>query len=148
MTERMPPQPCEGCTACCKIMGVAELDKPQNMWCVSCSIGKGCNNYETRPKGCADFNCAYALGMMGGDNLAMRPDTSKVVMSFTADGQFPVAHVDVSRPNAWREGPVGAWFSYMVDKLGKGIVVIGARRIAVGNWTKAEAENILNHPAV
>ena len=128
-------------------MGVSEINKPPNTWCGSCAIGKGCQAYDARPKGCVDFNCAYALGMMGADH-AFRPDQSKVVMSFTNDGKYPVAHVDVSRPNAWKEGPVGIWFEYMVGRLGKGIVVIGTRRIAVGSWTEAEAHDILTHPVV
>lgn len=147
LNERPPPQPCDGCTACCKIMGVMELTKPAGTWCEMCDIGKGCRAYANRPPGCIDFECAYAKGMMGAD-LAFRPDRSKVVMSFTNDGKYPVAHVDTSRPNAWKEGVVGVWFSFMVERLGKGIVVIGNRRIAVGGWTQEEAEAILTHPAV
>ena len=126
----MPPQPCGGCTLCCKVMGVKEISKPQNTWCAMCEIGKGCKSYDVRPPSCIDFECAYAKGMMGA-RIEMRPDNSKVVMSFTTDGAYPVAHVDTSRPNAWREGPVGEWFNFMVGNLGQGYVSIGDKRIGV-----------------
>ena len=124
------PQLCDGCTFCCKVMGVPELDKPPNMWCASCEIGVGCRNYETRPKGCVDFECAYAQGLIGADP-DVRPDRAKVVFSFTTDGKYPVAYVDPQRPNAWREGPAGLWFKKLVTSLGRGFVVVGSRQLVV-----------------
>lgn len=137
------PQPCGSCTQCCKLLGVKEIDKPEGRWCKSCDIGKGCRVYETRPQSCQDFNCAYAQGLML-DVEACRPDNSHVVFSFTTDGAIPVAYVDPHRQDAWKEGAAGRWFERMVSQLGKGIVVCGHRRSAVGKgWSEAELETIL-----
>ena len=123
---------------CCKIMAVEELAKPAGKWCPDCKIGEGCGRYETRPEPCRAFECAYAKGLMF-DLEDARPDHSKVVMSFTTDGAIPVAYVDKGRPDAWREGAAGRWFDLMVKNLGRGIVVQGNKRLAVGRgWSKAE----------
>lgn len=126
-------------------MGVVEISKPPNEWCVACEKGVGCKSYDIRPPSCVDFNCAYAGGYMG-DDLSARPDKSKVVMSFTNDGAYPVAFVDPRYPNAWKEGAVGVWLSFMVKHLGKAIVVIGTKQLAIGSWTQAEFEAIRNAP--
>ena len=128
---------------CCKIMGVVELNKPANVWCDHCDKGTGCKVYETRPQSCAEFTCAYAGGYMG-DDVSARPDKSKVVMGFTNDGSYPVAFVDPTYPNAWRDGAVGRWLKFMVQYLGKAIIVIGHRRYAVGNWTPEEWAHVQN----
>ncbi len=32
---------CDGCTVCCKVLKIRELDKPANIWCAECKIGGG-----------------------------------------------------------------------------------------------------------
>lgn len=122
---------------CCKVMGVVEISKPPNAWCAMCDKGVGCTTYDNRPPSCIDFNCAYAGGYMGAD-INARPDKSKVVMSFTTDGKYPVAHVDTAYPNAWQEGAVGRWLNFMVQEVGKGLVITGNNVKAVGDWTDEE----------
>ena len=131
MEATLQPQPCDGCVLCCKVMGIDEISKPPNEWCPMCDKGAGCKSYDNRPQGCRDFSCAYAMGLMGSVE-AIRPDNSKVVMSFTIDGKYPVAYVDKSYPDAWQSGVVGRWFKHMVERLGRGFVVIGDRRFAIG----------------
>ena len=40
----------DGCTACCKILKIRELNKPANTWCKHCNIGVGCGIYDSRPE--------------------------------------------------------------------------------------------------
>lgn len=89
---------CGGCTLCCKVMAVDELGKPARAWCPHCRIGQGCGIYETRPKSCIDFRCAWLAGI-GADNL--RPDKSKVVIAQSRETNM-VVHVDPGSPDAWR----------------------------------------------
>lgn len=70
---------CGGCTACCKTHAVHELPKKAGVWCTHCDIGKGCKIYEGRPRGCADFQCGWLLGMWNEED---RPDKLKIVPSF------------------------------------------------------------------
>jgi hypothetical protein len=48
---------CGGCTLCCKLPRIAEVEKPRDVWCRHCDIGRGCKIYATRPKVCRDFEC-------------------------------------------------------------------------------------------
>lgn len=126
----LPKQPCDGCTFCCKVMGVAELNKPPNVWCTACNIGVGCAGYGIRPKSCVDFECAYAQGLMGAKPEA-RPDRAKVVFGFTRDGKYPIAYVEPSRPRAWEEGEAGRWFRFLIAELGRGYVICGEKRLLI-----------------
>lgn len=56
---------CGGCTMCCKIMGVTELNKPANSWCTKCTKGVGCSVYETRPTSCVEFKCVWLQTQLG-----------------------------------------------------------------------------------
>jgi Fe-S-cluster containining protein len=47
------------------------------VWCKDCSIGKGCNIYETRPKGCRDFQCEWLKGYGSEDE---RPDRLHIIL--------------------------------------------------------------------
>jgi hypothetical protein len=48
---------CGGCTLCCKLPRIAEVEKPRDVWCRHCDIGKGCKIYSDRPTVCKDFEC-------------------------------------------------------------------------------------------
>lgn len=58
---------CGDCTLCCKLMGIEELKKPANKWCELVQIGKGCGDYENRPKSCRDFQCMWLQGQLPED---------------------------------------------------------------------------------
>lgn len=93
---------CDSCTMCCKIMGIAELDKPRNQWCPNCEVGKSCKIYETRPQSCRDFNCIYLLD--GSLAEHWKPSRSRMVLTRYQAGRLCV-HVDPDRPDAWRKEP-------------------------------------------
>ena len=114
---------CEGCTACCKIMQVRELDKPGNVWCTHCSIGKGCAIYDARPESCRTFECVWLQTQRHQKPLALelRPDASHVVIYTTDNGNTIVLNVGPDRPDAWKRGEMGKLVARM---LADGLPVI------------------------
>jgi len=92
---------CGTCTLCCKVMGIAALEKPRGTWCSHCAPGKGCRIYETRPQECRDFACLWLADTQFPDELG--PERSKLVFTVEANGNRLVANCDPGRPMAWRE---------------------------------------------
>ena len=78
-------QPCNGCTACCEVLGVEELKKAYYLPCGHC-MGQGCGIYETRPKSCQDFYCLYSEGV-----TTDRPDQCGVLY-FLSNGKLMGGH--------------------------------------------------------
>lgn len=72
-------RPCDGCTVCCSVFGVEEINKQPWVKCEHLN-DRGCSIYETRPKHCHGFYCLYQTGM--GTALA-RPDRLGVVFALT-----------------------------------------------------------------
>jgi hypothetical protein len=65
---------CGTCTLCCRLIGVASLNKPEGEMCKHCT-GTGCGIYDQRPLGCRQWMCGWKRdedGHMFGDEL--RPD--------------------------------------------------------------------------
>ena len=109
---------CDGCTACCKILNIQELDKPANVWCRHCKIGAGCGAYETRPESCRVYECVWLQSQRGGKPMApeLRPDRSRVVVGVTNGGDDLVLYVSPDRRDAWRRGAMGAFVEEMKAK--------------------------------
>lgn len=97
---------CDGCTICCKFMGVEELEKPRNLWCQHCKIGEGCTIYETRPESCRVYECVWLKTQVLENPmpLALRPDKSRVVIGTANKGEDLILYVGPDRPDAWNKG--------------------------------------------
>ncbi len=108
---------CDGCTACCKLMQVRELDKGPDVWCRHCTIGVGCKVYASRPQSCRDFECVWLQTQQGKNPLApeLRPDKSRVVISTTNGGEDIVLNVGADRPDAWARGAMAKLVAKMLD---------------------------------
>ena len=119
-----PQKECGGCTACCKIMAITELDKPAHQWCAHCDIGKGCNIYGDRPQSCRDFECVWLQAGPEVLDDSFRPDRVKVV--FTASGDKLVAHCDPAS-SAWRQPKIMEVLWRAANKKGHSIVRSGRR---------------------
>jgi hypothetical protein len=129
----VPGRGCDGCTLCCKLMGVIELDKPMGVWCEHCDVGTGCRIYETRPRSCEVFNCAFlTLDIL---TEAWRPSKCKIVVAAELEGKMLAAHVDPSRPYAWKAEPyygqLKRWARLAVPKRHQVVVCIGRRVIVI-----------------
>jgi hypothetical protein len=78
---------CGACTACCIVPGIdtREIQKQTGAACRHCSAS-GCANYETRPKACREFTCAWLEGVLPDD---WRPERSGVLAQGVTIGLRP-----------------------------------------------------------
>jgi len=132
MTQAAPIlRECDGCTLCCKLIGVEELAKPAGVQCPNNSGCGGCGIYETRPPSCRTFHCGYLLAPYLGPEW--RPDIAKFLLVSTVDGMLMVAHVDPDYPDAWRREPYQSrlreWARLGLPSRASVVVNIGPRRI-------------------
>lgn len=102
-TDIVPGRSCGDCTLCCKLLAVAELTKPRDVWCAHCKPGRGCLIYETRPRNCRLFHCGYLKSA----DLAeeWKPSRSRIVLAPETGVNRIVAFVDPARPDAWTREP-------------------------------------------
>jgi len=114
---------CDGCTACCKILKIRELNKPANTWCGHCNIGVGCGIYDTRPESCRVYECVWLQSQRGGKPLPLelRPDRSRVVIGVTNGGDDLVLYVSPDRPDAWKRGGIA---SFVAEMRAKGFTIL------------------------
>jgi hypothetical protein len=62
----MPVRSCNGCTACCTVMGIEELNKPLGVPCWElCKDGSGCSIYASKPPSCNEFECVWLTDKQG-----------------------------------------------------------------------------------
>ena len=84
---------CGGCTLCCTVAGINELDKPPMTPCRHLR-GHGCGIYPDRPRSCSGFVCGWLLGNW---DERFRPDRIGAYVAFfvTAElGFYAVVQVD------------------------------------------------------
>jgi len=101
LAQPAPGKTCGACTLCCKVVGIAELKKPADVWCGHCDKARGCKIYDTRPGECRTFNCLFLLHADFPE--AWRPSKSKLVLY--GQGNDVVVHVDPGAPGAWLSEP-------------------------------------------
>jgi hypothetical protein len=124
---------CDGCTLCCKVMSVYELEKPPGEWCPHCRAGVGCSIYDDRPTECRQFLCGYLL--LPDLSEEWKPSRSKIIITSGVIRNHITFHVDPSRPDAWRREP---FYSYMKQRAewaatqrGQVLVMVGKRSIMI-----------------
>jgi hypothetical protein len=127
-TEPVPGRSCGGCTLCCKVMGVPELEKPRGAWCIHCARGSGCRIYAKRPAGCRSFLCGWLTNSRFGPEW--RPDRSKIVITVGRDGNGLDFQCDPGFPEAWRKGPYYEEIKRLsaIAELHDGMISVQARR--------------------
>jgi hypothetical protein len=97
-----PGRSCGGCTLCCKVYTIPELNKPMGRWCPICAPGRGCVRHAERPQTCRAFDCLWITADFLGPEW--KPDRSKLVLSVTRDNVLSI-QVDPGAPTAWRAEP-------------------------------------------
>lgn len=137
---------CDGCTLCCKIMEIEELEKPPGKWCGQCDIGSGCRIYDGRPASCAAFTCGY----LSWPPVAERWNPKKCKMVITTDKPDQVVvRVDESRPDAWKAEPFysdlkfwakmgGSEQQLLVHSRGRTIAIVPDQDIDLGVVTRSD----------
>jgi hypothetical protein len=122
-----PGRSCAGCTLCCKIMGIAALEKPPGTWCKHCEPASGCRIYEQRPQECRSFLCGYLVNGQLGEEW--KPSRSRLVLEL--QGPRIGVHVDPQRPDAWKREPfyssLKRWAAAAVQDRGEIVAYIGKR---------------------
>ena len=71
---------CGDCTACCTVLAIVELQKPQRRACDHL-CRSGCGIYATRPASCREFHCLWLRGALDADE-ALRPDRLGVMFDY------------------------------------------------------------------
>lgn len=132
-TPMVPVRGCDGCTLCCKVMGVQALAKPAGKWCQHCKSGVGCGIYESRPSDCSAFLCGFLL--LPELSEEWRPAVSRLIISPLTLGNRINVDVDPARPDAWRRQPyyasLKAWSKRTLAKAGQVVVRVNGRSIVV-----------------
>lgn len=82
--ERPGPRHCSGCTLCCKLIPVEQLNKPAGQRCKHQRTGKGCAIYDHRPFSCMGWDCLWLQDAEGTATLS-RPDRSHYVIDCAPD---------------------------------------------------------------
>jgi Fe-S-cluster containining protein len=75
VAKSIASRPCDGCTACCTVLGVEELAKPANVPCAHVEAAR-CGIYSTRPLSCQEFYCTWRMGLGTPED---RPDIRGIV---------------------------------------------------------------------
>lgn len=94
---------CGECSLCCKILGIAALDKPGGKWCSHCRPGRGCTIYEERPEECHTFRCLWLDDFRLGEEW--KPTHCKFVIAADVQNSKIDIHADAGSPGAWRREP-------------------------------------------
>ena len=129
------PRACGTCSLCCKLIGIAALDKPIDQWCPHCAKSGGCSIYATRPDECRTFNCEWLVNPNVGD--AWQPTRAKMVLHHVNDAGMDkvVVHVDPGSPQAWRKEPfygeLRRWARELLERNGTVNIYLGKRVIVV-----------------
>ena len=107
---------CGTCTMCCRLLGVAEIDKPPGVWCQHCTPGVGCRLHEKAafPHDCAEYVCLWLQCRQENHPLPdeLRPDRSKVVIDAQkieySGHEAHNVRCAPGYPDAWRKPPIKA----------------------------------------
>jgi len=105
---------CGDCSLCCKVLGIAELDKPKDVWCPNFAAGTGCGIYAQRPTSCRDFICRWLADPAMGPEW--KPSVCKMVLD--AKPRLLVVHVDPAVQKPWRAEP---YFSVLKRLAAQGL---------------------------
>ena len=94
---------CDGCTLCCKLFAIAELEKPMGVLCKHAVIGRGCSIYEQRPHVCRVSDCLWLVT----PNVPeyWKPAQSNMVLAGDSTGTLLSVLVDAGYEHIWREQP-------------------------------------------
>lgn len=105
---------CGSCNACCTIMAVGELHKPQRTKC--CHLAERCTIYADRPASCRTFYCEWLVGDKLSSDERMRPDS--IGLMFTRQYLPSIGYI----LEAWEVWPGAAREPrgrYLLDRLSK-----------------------------
>jgi hypothetical protein len=135
----VPDRECGGCTACCVEITIDDpmLAKPARETCVHC-VGSGCSIYESRPRDCRDWYCAWRRTADLPDHLS--PDRCGLLASLVEnpDAEIPLARLYIIVQ--WLNGrPIAK--SAAADEL-----LAAMRRLGLPVWVGSGDRMSLHYP--
>jgi hypothetical protein len=129
----VPGRSCAGCTICCTLLSIDELDKPSGQDCAHCDIGIGCTIYAARPTSCSGFYCGYLLNASLGEEW--RPLDCGIVLSYDSGTNRIIVSVEAARGELWKQQPYYAmlesWATRILPVQGLVLVLQGRDTIAI-----------------
>lgn len=115
--------PCDGCSECCRLLPVDDIQKPAETPCRHQRNNSGgcCSVYDNRPAACATFMCLFLASQYRAPqhrlDAWLRPDKTHVVFYRSGIEEDPRAingHVDPEYPDAWRSEIVSGEISRLL----------------------------------
>ena len=124
---------CTGCTRCCELLSVAELDKPPMIACTHCHVTGGCRIYRHRPTECRQFFCGYLIDPALDERW--KPSNCKLLVALDEYPYAVAIHVDAASPDAWRREPyysqIRRWALFAARRHAQVVVWQGDTKIVV-----------------
>ncbi len=116
-------------------MSVPELSKPACTWCRLAKPGAGCTAYETRPESCRTFECVWLQSQKMASPLPaeLRPDRCGAVMVTGVKNAKMVLHMEPSKGDAYKRGPLARIVNKFVAAGEAVIIVSGQKRKLLSN---------------
>ena len=126
---------CDGCELCCTSTAVPELHKPQGVTCKHCD--KGCLIYESRPKSCRDFECAWLAGDMPD---WMKPDKVHFMIEKLPNVPVVLAFPEKGHEATWRSPEVVAALKREYQYRGVAVVAADGQALLPEGTTGADVK--------
>ena len=153
---------CSGCTACCKLRPVPDLQKKENECCAHQRHDRGCMIYRRRPVSCQIFRCwwlvdpHFPLPRPDRAGYVVDPTPDVVVLNTDPSGdplrgeKVAAFSLWTSRPDAHRDPELRAWLQRRIGRDKVLIVVRGAASLTLvppaqsstGDWLELEVRNM------
>ena len=99
----MTSRACDGCSLCCTLLAIPELQKAMYVRCRHAVDRQGCGIYERRPAVCRAFDCLW-LQEPGVPDY-WRPDQSGMVLAGDPSGTLVSVLTEEGHEDAWRQPP-------------------------------------------
>jgi Fe-S-cluster containining protein len=143
-----PGRSCGTCSLCCKVLPVAELNKPAGQWCMHCVPGSGCAIHADRPQACRRFFCAWRFDPNLGPEW--KPEACRFVLSVDPVHKALRVTVDPGMPLAWKQAPYYSRLKQfsesffrqdqkiLLDLRGKITVILPDREVPLGEVAPGE----------
>ena len=125
---------CEGCTACCHVMGVKEISKPHFADCKH-QCETGCSIYGKHPTSCKVYYCGWRSGVTTGE----RPDKSGILVDLVPRSGLVVVYE--VRPGAFADPAARKIIDDLCEETGDVMVAEYGRTDHLRWWKDGGIDN-------
>jgi len=137
---------CGDCTLCCKLIDIPWMKSPPLEYCSKCVPERGCGIWDSVPKDCLEYECAYR--QMDKASMNLRPDKCHVIFEKLSGLNTFLALLDPGYAlNEEVKGQIGEFtkdgFSVFISAFGSGIPLIIPSNDRVSKDIYNEVKNLL-----